>query len=367
MLPLLFASAVALASSQPRSVLIAQAIERRPGGELRLEGQELRISGVATSSSNMYFRDVQKLYVQDQSAGIALFARRPLADIAEGDRVEAAGRLTTYNGEPELLLDEVRVLGHMRPPAPIDVRPEELLSRRYAGRLVRTETTVISTSALARGINIELRAGRGVLIAHFSADQARVLPKNLVSGTTVRITGVSSEYTRGQTSWQILPRAATDVVLIERAPVVSARAIWMAMAALAVIGVIAVAWIFSLRRRVQRALAEYRELDERYRFLFEDNPMPMWVCDARSKRILTINHAAVEKYGFTAEEFRAMSFTDLGDARGPIVEHRTKSGGTVFVELLSRPIVYARYDALIFLAVDVTEWVTQSNLRAAPL
>ena len=50
--------------------------------------------------------------------------------------------------------------------------------------------------------------------------------------------------------------------------------------------------------RLMRSLAVS---EERYRLLFEANPLPMWVYDAKTLRFLAVNEAAVRHYGYTRD------------------------------------------------------------------
>ena len=54
--------------------------------------------------------------------------------------------------------------------------------------------------------------------------------------------------------------------------------------------------------------------EHNYRQLFESNPEPMWVYDRETLRFLAVNDAAVNKYGFTAEQFSRMSIRDVRPA-----------------------------------------------------
>ena len=70
----------------------------------------------------------------------------------------------------------------------------------------------------------------------------------------------------------------------------------------------------------------------RYRMLFESSPLPMWVLDAESLRFISVNHAAVRLYGYSREEFLAMTAREIdpesGDL-GPVVARHTKKNGEV--------------------------------------
>ncbi len=125
------------------------------------------------------------------------------------------------------------------------------------------------------------------------------------------------------------------------------------------------------RRRAQQQL---EESERRYRLLFENNPQPMWVFDADTLAFLAVNQAAVETYGYTRDEFLAMTIRDirppedipalLDDLQsregGPIHRsgpwrHRKKDGTLITVEIVSHPIDFDGGRARLVLASDITE------------
>ena len=58
-------------------------------------------------------------------------------------------------------------------------------------------------------------------------------------------------------------------------------------------------------------VTEAKHREESFRLLFEGNPVPMWVIDRETLRFLAVNEAAVAHYGYTREQFMAMSVADL--------------------------------------------------------
>lgn len=118
--------------------------------------------------------------------------------------------------------------------------------------------------------------------------------------------------------------------------------------------------------------AEVTAQAARYRMLFEQHPLPMWVYEIESRRILAVNDFAVQKYGYTREQFLAMTILDLrppeevpalleelrrprGGARvsGPW-RHRTAGGEEMFVEIAAHSIVWEGRSARLVVAHDVT-------------
>ncbi len=65
---------------------------------------------------------------------------------------------------------------------------------------------------------------------------------------------------------------------------------------------------------LRRQQAELEQTERQYRLLFENNPLPMWIYDPESLRFLAVNRAALEKYGYSLEEFRAMRITEIRPA-----------------------------------------------------
>jgi PAS domain S-box-containing protein len=51
--------------------------------------------------------------------------------------------------------------------------------------------------------------------------------------------------------------------------------------------------------------------EREYRELFELNPNPMWFYDLKTLAFLKVNDAAVEKYGYSPEEFAEMTIADI--------------------------------------------------------
>lgn len=95
-------------------------------------------------------------------------------------------------------------------------------------------------------------------------------------------------------------------------------------------------------RRARQVLErELRESGKKYQRLFQSHPHPTWVYDVETLRFLDVNDAAVARYGFSREEFLAMTIDDILPGKrhaGPqegVARHRTKSGELIDVSLVS--------------------------------
>jgi len=130
----------------------------------------------------------------------------------------------------------------------------------------------------------------------------------------------------------------------------------------------------SARKAAEAALAAHAE---QYRLMFAAHPLPMWVYDLESLRILAVNNAAVAHYGYTHAEFTALTVRDIRPAedlpaflaavdevragrdntpisRAKIWRHLRKDGSIIHVEITSHVIEFEGRKAELILAHDVT-------------
>ncbi len=124
------------------------------------------------------------------------------------------------------------------------------------------------------------------------------------------------------------------------------------------------------RKRVLEAL---RQSEERYRLLFDRNPVPMWLYDAETLRFAAVNETAVRNYGYTEEEFLGMTIAQIRpeedlerfienvrssrDEPLTVAEwrHRRKDGTILHVEVMSRPLMFNGRPARLVMAADISE------------
>mgnify|MGYP000253546773 CR=1 FL=1 len=122
-----------------------------------------------------------------------------------------------------------------------------------------------------------------------------------------------------------------------------------------------------------RSREALQESEEKYRHLFENNPQPMYVYDPGNLRFLAVNRSAVEHYGWSRDEFLAMTIKDIrpesdvpmlleemartpeGDRRARLWRHHRKDGTQIDVELTEHPIPFGGQRAKLVLVNDVTE------------
>lgn len=129
---------------------------------------------------------------------------------------------------------------------------------------------------------------------------------------------------------------------------------------------------------------DIRASNQVFRELFDAGPHPMWVFDTETLQFLSVNHAAIEKYGYSREEFLRMSTVDIrppedveryrehirnqaaGVDRAGRWRHRSKDGRIMHVDITARRIRFEGHPAEIVTVIDVSEQVRSlENLRAA--
>ena len=113
--------------------------------------------------------------------------------------------------------------------------------------------------------------------------------------------------------------------------------------------------------------------ENKYRYLFDNNPQPMWIYDLESLAFLEVNGSAILNYGYSRNEFLKMTIKDIRPEedinalledvantykeinRAGIWRHKKKNGEIIFVEIVSHLIKYEKRTARLVLANDITE------------
>lgn len=117
---------------------------------------------------------------------------------------------------------------------------------------------------------------------------------------------------------------------------------------------------------------QLRAAEERFWQMFEANPVPMWVMDARRQRMLAVNQAALSDYGYSREEFLSQHMQDIGlpeevsslcgatpaqtgmEGVGEWT-HRKKDGTHIVADVYMQQLLYGGAPAILVLALDRTQ------------
>lgn len=107
-------------------------------------------------------------------------------------------------------------------------------------------------------------------------------------------------------------------------------------------------------------ITDLKRREASFRLLFEENPLPMWVSDAKTQQLIAVNGAMCRHYGFSREALLSMFEPQLecGDPENESRDfelHRTACGEAIQVVIESRPLVYDGRAAHVCVAFDVTD------------
>ena len=124
------------------------------------------------------------------------------------------------------------------------------------------------------------------------------------------------------------------------------------------------------RKKAEMAL---RDSEEKYRLLFETNPIPMWIYDLETLRFLKVNTAAINHYGYAELEFMSMTIKDIrppeetpwllenivqvkhGIDTAGVWTHIKKDGSPIQVEIISHVVDFDGRPAKLVLVNDISE------------
>ncbi|MDE3198378.1 MAG: PAS domain S-box protein, partial [Acidobacteriota bacterium] len=123
----------------------------------------------------------------------------------------------------------------------------------------------------------------------------------------------------------------------------------------------------------ERAMHDLEASEARYRILFEQNPLAVWVYDRETLRFLNVNAAAIRQYGWSREDFLSgMSAGDISAdsdalrqlssaeadralaAEGPS-RHLTREGAILSVDVTSYDLEYEHRPARLMIVRDLSE------------
>jgi diguanylate cyclase (GGDEF)-like protein/PAS domain S-box-containing protein len=117
-------------------------------------------------------------------------------------------------------------------------------------------------------------------------------------------------------------------------------------------------------------ITELKQREASFRLLFDSNPVPMIVCALDDERILGVNDAAVEHYGYSRAEFEKLTIRSVQafESEPPWAGDRTSDeqtartwkhvradGALIDLAIYSRHLVYGDQPAVLLALMDITE------------
>lgn len=121
----------------------------------------------------------------------------------------------------------------------------------------------------------------------------------------------------------------------------------------------------------KKAEEELKSSEQKYKLMFESNPMPLWMIDKDNLTIIAVNEAAARHYGYSREELTGMDMRRLRPAEDRrqqiagyqkeidgdigIVRHYKKDGSIIFVHIVAHDIIFEGKNVRLSMTNDVTE------------
>jgi diguanylate cyclase (GGDEF)-like protein/PAS domain S-box-containing protein len=117
-------------------------------------------------------------------------------------------------------------------------------------------------------------------------------------------------------------------------------------------------------------ITELKQREASFRLLFDSNPVPMIVCALENERILSVNDAAIEHYGYSRAEFEKLTIRSIqafeseapwaGDRSSDEQAARTwkhvrADGSLIDLAIYSRELSYGERPAVLLALMDITE------------
>ncbi len=128
-----------------------------------------------------------------------------------------------------------------------------------------------------------------------------------------------------------------------------------------------------LEQRVIERTNELQESEKKYRKLFVNNPLPLWVIELPSLKFLDVNEVALANYGYSREEFLSMTAKDIrptedkkrflsydhslmrGISNAGTWRHMKKDGSVIYVDINSHEMNFGDKSARLVLSIDITD------------
>ncbi len=123
------------------------------------------------------------------------------------------------------------------------------------------------------------------------------------------------------------------------------------------------------------------DTERTFRYLFINNPNPLWTYDCETLKFLAVNNAAITKYGYSREEFLSMTIADIRPEEdipslinsvkkvksqfydsGRTWRHLKKNGELIYVNISGHGIKHQGRNAELVMAHDITEQIKNQQL-----
>ncbi len=196
------------------------------------------------------------------------------------------------------------------------------------------------------------------------------------SGTPIKKNAVYMPVYIANTFWSIVVTSSEEEVL---SSLTAFRNRLLLIICLVLVGAVIISWvsakawlILSEEQKRWKAEEELRASEQRYRYLFLQNPAPMLIYERSTFKLLAVNDAFVNHYGYDRYEALALHLPDLypEEEKKPIIDlvsgmsghtyagewhHLKKNGTLIDIMAMSHELVYENQPARVAVITDITE------------
>jgi signal transduction histidine kinase len=244
--------------------------------------ERVKIAGVAT-----YSLPSGRLFLRDDTRSVPVDLMQPwtradpqgryldaplFPTMKPGDRIEAIGYRSIIESQFSIVDAEVRLAGHARPLAPLNVTPQQALDPDLDGELVSLEGRLIESefrhAGKATNQVLSLMAGNTLFEAEL-VDPGRASIK-AANNSLVRITGVNTVQTdpsHRARFFRLLMRDTNDATVLQGPPGWTLRLASRIGTVAALVILASLVWIIVLRRQVALSTASLRRANVRLKEL----------------------------------------------------------------------------------------------------
>ena len=251
------------------------------------------------------------LFIQDDNEGLFVESyQRTHLEI--GDQVEVAGFPSVGSGYSPILKNaRFHILGAGQAPAARTVSIGDVLEGQHDGELVRIKGRLLHQTELNREWVLTLDADSATVEADLKTRSRDPGLADLELGSLLQVTGVCSvsvDENREPAGFRILLRSGRDVAVLRTPPWWSGAHALALLGLATLAGLLALTWVYVLRRRVRQQTETIRlrleseaALEKRYRRLFERNLAGVYRTSLQGQ-LLDCNEALAAMFGYSSRE-----------------------------------------------------------------
>jgi two-component sensor histidine kinase len=224
-------------------------------------GAEVSISGIANISSGLLHEHYLQAFIQNDSAGMSIFAMQIDTPFEVGDSLTVRGKIQRYNGLAEVNATSYQVHGNARfTPAPKSLSAAIATPGQHLGMLVTGEGNVIEKGNTFNGkfvrISQENKVGSMMvyvsnfhrLYDDFNLDVLRI-------GDRISVTGIITEYNPefpNERTYKLFLRTPDDLKYAS----IPQYYLYLLFGGVVVGSIFIIGWVIVLRRRVDSKTSE---------------------------------------------------------------------------------------------------------------